>query len=77
MSALDDLFEVGKLVGRALTGELPDALNARTGARDAPPETQAATPELRCVRCDGEGEVVQRSVVVPCPVCRKEKRDGG
>jgi len=75
-SPLSDLIDVACLVGKGLAGELSDAdlrnprlRHAPEPAAPSPPPRAAPPPERTCVRCDGEREVVIRSVVVPCPVC--------
>lgn len=72
MTPLSDLWDVAKIVGKGLAGELSDDDIRRRDTDPAPPPaTSAARPSSGpCPRCDGEREVVIRSVVVPCPVCR-------
>lgn len=67
---LSDLFDVAKLVGKGLVGDLSDK-----DLRRVKEQAGGAAPTVDpCPRCDGEREVVVKSVVVPCPLCCAEGR---
>jgi hypothetical protein len=62
--ALSKLFILGDVSGFDDSASTPPATSA-------PPAATAPSPD--CPRCAGEGEVLVRSVVVPCPVCASRK----
>jgi hypothetical protein len=77
--ATSDLDEVIDLVGEKFEDErhvdrhldLGEALGEVVGERASAPSVQTApSVTSRCARCDDEGEVVQRGVIVQCPACR-------
>lgn len=79
----DDVRRLGKaLFGLFVDGELPASdtplfsnVRGMDDTEPPPPEpapsvsTSTVTSAEPCVRCDGEREVVIKSVVVPCPAC--------
>jgi hypothetical protein len=71
---LEDLFSVGRLVSRALVGELTDSDVRKADTEPAPPPCETDGPGADCPRCAGEKEVLFRGVVVPCPVCVSYER---
>lgn len=76
-SALDDFLDVACIIGKGFAGELSDAVIANPRSRSPSDEAQGVAsraappppPAAACVRCDGEREVLVKSVVVPCPLC--------